>query len=632
MINQQKKRTLQLLQETVKLVAPPPPLGIDEWADEHRVLSPEASAEPGPWKTDRAPYQREPMRAISDPSVETVVLMWASQLGKTDLQLNTIGYFTGHDPAPIMVIQPDLMVARDFSNDRLTPMYRDSQQLSKLVVKDKSRDSRNTILYKSFPGGRINIAGANSPASLASKPIRVVIADEIDRFPVSAGKEGDPVSLVRARTKTFYNKKLVLVSTPTIKGASRIEELYEDSTMEQLHLPCPSCGELQSLEWAQLKYEYDKETNQCVKVEHVCKFCGVLHAEHEWKKDYAKNAVWIPQKKHATTRGFKASTLYATINVTWKDIVNDWYKAQRGGPELLKTFVNTVLAEPWEEKGEQLDEDVLYNRREMYHADVPDGVKVLTAAVDTQDDRFEVEVQGWGAGHENWRIHYHVIYGDLKQPLVWADLDEFLKRTWEDAEGRKFPIALTCMDSGGHFTNEVHRFCKERSARRLFSIKGEGTGDGTRLPLIIGTSTNNRYKATVVRLGVDEGKSKVMSALKIPMVDEFGNKSRGFVHFPLTTPERNRGYERQYFEGVTAEALHTRQKMGVPYQVWVKVRSRNEPLDLAVYNRAAIEILQPDLDNMQPYCTGGFKVSSQIEAKPVAAKRRTGVVSKGVQI
>jgi phage terminase large subunit GpA-like protein len=180
------------------LVAPPPPLGIDEWADENRILSAEASAEPGQWRTSRAPYQKEPMRAISDPAVESVVFMWASQLGKTDLQLNTIGYYTGHDPAPIMVIQPDLTVARDFSNDRFTPMYRDSPQLSKLMVKDKSRDSWNTILYKSFPGGRINIAGANSPASLASKPIRRVIGDEIDRFPVSAGKEGDPVSLVTA--------------------------------------------------------------------------------------------------------------------------------------------------------------------------------------------------------------------------------------------------------------------------------------------------------------------------------------------------------------------------------------------------------------------------------------------------
>ncbi|WP_409174819.1 phage terminase large subunit family protein [Brevibacillus fortis] len=602
----QRRKTFHLLKQTVPLVAPPEPISVAEWADRHRVLSPEASAEPGPWKTERAPYQKVPMEALSDKNVESVVLMWASQLGKTDLQLNTIGYFTGHDPAPIMVIQPDLMVARDFSNDRLAPMYRDSPQLSPLVVKDKSRDSRNTILYKTFPGGRINIAGANSPASLASKPIRVVIGDEIDRFPVSAGKEGDPVSLVVARTKTFYNKKIVWVSSPTIKGASRIETLYEDSTQETLHFPCPSCEELQQLTWKQIKFEYDEDTRSCTEVYHACIHCGTLHQEHEWKKDYAERVVWVAAKEHSKTRGFKLSSLAATINYTWKDAVNDFKAAKRGGPELLKTFFNTVMAESWEEEGEKLDEEILLNRREIYHADVPEGVKILTAAVDTQDNRFEVEVQGWGEGHENWRIQYHVIYGDLKQPQVWADLDEFLKRTWTDAEGRNFPIAITCMDSGGHFTNEVYKFCKERAARRVFAIKGESSGDGTYLPLFIGTSTNNRYKATVLRLGVDEGKSKVMSAVSLLPVDENGNKTRGYCHFPLTTPEKNRGYERQYFEGLTAEALQTRYKMGIPYQVWVKVRARNEPLDLAVYNRAAIEVLQPDLEGMQPYASSSL--------------------------
>ncbi|UHA74472.1 phage terminase large subunit family protein [Paenibacillus sp. 481] len=620
-MNRQKRQTLELLRSIVKLVAPPPLIGIDEWADEHRVLSPEASAEPGPWNTDRAPYQREPMRAISDPLIEMVVCMWAAQLGKTDIQLNTIGYFTGHDPAPIMVIQPDLTVARDFSNDRLTPMYRDSPQLSKLIVKDKSRDSRNTILYKSFPGGRINIAGANSPASLASKPIRVVIADEVDRFPLSAGKEGDPVSLVTARTKTFYNKKLVLVSTPTVKGISKIESLYNDSTMEQFQLPCPSCDELQVLEWKRLKFEYDKETSQCTKVDHACEHCGTLHAEFEWKKDMGSRGTWVARKKHATVRGFQLSSLYATINVTWKSIVNDWYKANQGGSELLKTFFNTVLAESWEEKVEVMDHEILYNRREMYHADVPSGVKVLTAAVDTQDNRFEIEVQGWGAGHENWRIEYHVIYGDLNQSQVWTDLDEYLKRIWKDAEGRKFSIAITCMDSGGHFTNEVYRFCKPREVRRVFAIKGEDSGDGTYLPLIIGTSQNNRYRAMVIRLGVNEGKSKVMSAVALPPTDKEGNKTQGYCHFPLTTPERNRGYEMQYFEGLTAEVMQKRYKMGAPYHVWVRVRARNEPLDLAVYNRAAIEILNPKLD--EPLKPSGF-----FDAPKQPQRRK--VISRGV--
>ncbi|SFA91738.1 Phage terminase, large subunit GpA [Cohnella sp. OV330] len=599
-MNDQRRGTFQLLKDTVYLVAPPAPITLADWADENRVLSPEASAEPGPWRTDRTPYSRGPMEAISDKNVESVVLMWGAQLGKTDIQLNAIGFYTGHDPAPIMVVQPDLVVAKDFSNDRLTPMYRDSPQLSKLVVKDKSRDSRNTIYYKSFPGGRINIAGANSPASLASKPIRVVIGDEVDRFPKSAGKEGDPVSLATARTKTFYNKKLIWVSTPTLKGNSKIEELYEDSTQEKMHLPCPSCEELQTLEWAQIKFKYDEATRSCTEVHHACKYCGALHEEHEWKKDYANRLVWIADKKHATTRGFHLNSLAATINYTWKKAVEEFKAAKRAGREKLKTFFNTVLAMSWEEEGEKLDEDMLMNRREYYAADVPEGVKFLTAAVDTQDNRFEVEVMGWGTGHESWRIEYHVIYGDLKQPRVWADLDEYLQRTWSDIHDRKFRIACTCMDSGGHFTGEVYQFCKARLARRLFAIKGESPGDGTHVPLIAGVSTNNRFKATVIRLGVDEGKSKVWSALKQPLVDEDGNKLEGYCHFPLSTPQRNRGFERQYFEGLTAETLQTRYKEGIPYQVWVKVRPRNEPLDLAVYNRAAIEILRPNLDAELP--------------------------------
>lgn len=623
-MNDRKRQTLKLLKKVVRLVAPPPPLNLSDWADQHRVLSPESSSEPGPWRTSRAPYQREPMNAISSGTHQTIVLMWGSQLGKTDIQLNAIGYFTHHEPSPIIMVQPTLDLGRDFSKDRLTPMYRDSKALSKLITKDKSRDSSNTVLYKSFPGGRINIAGANSPRSLASKPIRVVLADEIDGYPVSAGVEGDPVSLVSVRQETFSDRVRILVSTPTIKGTSRIESFFEDSTQEEWCVPCPSCGEYQPFSWQQIVFEYDEESRQTLKVEHACRACGSLHSEQEWKQDYEERGKWIAKKENAHTRGFHLNTLASTF-VDWKHVVNKFKKAKREGTESLKTFFNTAMAESWEEKGEQLDEDVLLNRREMYHADVPDGVKVLTAAVDTQDDRFEVEIQGWGAGHENWHIQYHVIYGDLKQPRVWADLDEFLKRTWEDAEGRKFPIAFTCMDSGGHFTNEVYRFCKERAGRRIFAIKGEGTGDGTRLPLIIGTSTNNRYKATVVRLGVDEGKSKVMSALKTPMVDEDGFRMQGYCHFPLSTPERNRGYERQYFEGLTAEALHTRMKMGVPYQVWVKVRARNEPLDLAVYNRAAIEILQPDLENMRPYCSSPVKEAA-IATAPTP-KRRRGTTS-----
>ncbi|WP_068776104.1 phage terminase large subunit family protein [Paenibacillus sp. FJAT-26967] len=610
------KKTRDLFRKIARVVAPPPKLTVSQWADQHRRLSSEASDEPGQWRTDRAPYQREPMDALTDDEVETIILMWSSQVGKTENILNVIGYFVHHDPCPIMLVQPTLELALAFSKDRLYPMTRDTPALKQRIGTGKSRDSGNTMLHKTYPGGHITMAGANSPASLASRPIRVVLLDEVDRYPTSAGTEGDPVTLVSKRSTTFSNRKRVMVSTPTIKGASRIEKAYNDSSMEQWCLPCPDCGEYQSLSWKQIRFE---------DATMACKFCGALNGEFHWKSGEGR---WIARKPNRKVRGFHLNELASPWKL-WEKIIEEFKEAKRGGPETLKAWVNTSLGESWEEKGEQLDEDVLYNRREMYHADVPDGVKILTAAVDTQDNRFEVEVQGWGEGHENWRIQYHVIYGDLKQPQIWKDLDEFLTRTWVDAGGRKFPIAMTCMDSGGHFTNEVYKFCKARMSRRIFPIKGESPGDGTYLPLYAGTSTNNIYKATVFRLGVNEGKTKVTSALKIPMVNEFGEKCRGYCHFPMDTPDKQRGFDRrEYFEGLTAEALHTRMKMGVPYQVWVQVRARNEPLDLAVYNRAAIEILQPDLDNMEPFCMREDTIVS-VEAQ---RRKRVGVASRGIEV
>lgn len=619
-----KRRTINVLKQALRLVAPPEPLKVWEWADQHRVLSPEDSAEPGPWRTDRVPYMREVMEAASDPEVESVVVMAGSQLGKTAIQLNVIGYYTGHDPSPIMMIQPDLMVGRDFSNDRLAPLYRDSPQLAKLFGKGKTRDSRNTIYYKSFTGGRINIAGSNSPASLASKPIRVLLADEIDRFAVSAGKEGDPLSLAIKRTTTFHNKKMVFVSTPTVKGKSKIEKLYEDSTQEKLHFMCPSCDHLQTLVWGRIKYEYDEETSQCIEVTHACEKCGAMHEEHEWKRDYENRTKWIAGKKHATTRGFRLSALAATINYTWKMAVKEWVQANNEGKQAIKVFINTVLAETWEEEGQKLEHEILLNRREMYQARVPEGVRYITAAVDTQDTRFEIDVVGWGKGYSSWRIQRHVIVGDLNQPQPWQELDEFLSRTWKDAAGRSFRPVRTLVDSGGHFTLKVYKFCKPRQGKNIYALKGEEKGDGQETPLLNGISTNNVPKATVVRVGVSEGKSIVFSSLSL----EPGKP--GSCRFPLPHPDDPDPfvYDEEYFQQLTAEQLVTRYKEGKPYSAWVQTRARNEALDLAVYNRAAIEMINPNFDLPLPPPPGS---EESVKRSPAPKKKRKGgMVSSGL--
>jgi len=494
-------------------------------------------------------------------------------------------------------------LAKSFSKQRLAPMIRDTPAIRGKVADVKSRDGGNTTLEKSFPGGYIALIGANTASDLAGRSIRILLADEVDRFPVSAGAEGDPLSLAEKRTSNFYNRKKVFVSTPTVKGASRIEAEFEFSTKEYYHLPCPSCEGLQPLSWAQVVFDKNDLDQP---VTHACKECGAMHTEYEWKKQPGH---WIASEPDASFRGFHLNELLSPWR-KWKEIVDDFLKAKEKGPEAMKVWVNTSLGETWEEEGQQLEDDDLMKRVEDYgDVEVPDDVKILTASVDTQDDRFEIEVVGWGKGKESWGIQYQVIYGDLKQQDIWDELDSFLSRTWSKADGKRFAIMCTCMDSGGHYTQEVYKFTKQREARRVYAIKGKSTGKGEYDPLVAGTSRQKPSKTLLVHLGVNEGKSRVMSSLQ---VEDFGPN---YCHFP-----KGKGYNADYFRGLTAEKLVTRYEQGVPYQVWKKVRARNEPLDLRVYNTAALEIINPDLE--KEYAAGNIGSSKK-------RKRRT--VSKGVQ-
>ncbi|MGO4890302.1 phage terminase large subunit family protein [Anaerobacillus sp. MEB173] len=593
------KSTEALFRDIAKeILSPPPDLTVSEWADAYRKLSSESSAEPGQWRTDRAPYQREILDSVNDPEIEKIVIMASAQVGKTELILNAVGYHIDFDPAPILLMQPTEALAKSFSKERLAPMLRDSPALKHKVADVKTRDGGNTTLQKSFAGGYIALVGANAPSGLASRPIRILLADEVDRFPVSAGTEGDPLSLAEKRTNNFYNRKKIMVSTPTIKGASRIEAEYELSTQEHWNLPCPSCDEYQPLRWAQIHFD---------SVTHACKHCGSMHNEYEWKAGKGK---WIADKPVAESRGFHLNELVSPWR-KWKEIIRDFLEAKRKGPEAMKVWVNTSLGETWEEEGDQLEEDDLLKRSEGYRADVPEGVKVLTAAVDVQDNRFEIEVVGWGADKESWGIQYHTIFGDLKSKQIWNELDEFLSRTWSNEDGNHFGIACTCIDSGGHYTQEVYRFVSPRESRRIFAIKGEGT-TGQYIPLINGVTKKKREKVNLFRIGVDEGKAKVMSRLKI---NEVGP---GYCHFPI-----DRGYNLDYFKGLTAEKMVKRYKNGVVYFVWQKVRERNEPIDLRVYNTAALEIINPNLEKE-------YKSDPKQQKKRPSKRRK--VVSKGVKV
>lgn len=600
-----KRRTIKLFENVVGVLAPPPELTVSQWADEYRRLSPESSAEPGQWNTDRAPYQREIMDALSDKDTETVIVMSSAQVGKTELINNIIGYFIDYDPAPIMVLMPTIELATSYSKKRLSTMIRDTPALKDKVKDAKSRDSDNTLLEKGFPGGYIAMVGANSPTGLSSRPIRILLADEVDRFPPSAGTEGDPLSLAEKRTKTFWNRKKFFVSTPTEKGISRIEKEFEGSTKEEWCVPCPMCGKYQPYKWSKIRFS---------DITMECEFCKERFTEFEWKTGKGK---WIAENPEVKKRGFHLNAL-ASPWERWGNIIEDFKEAKKKGVETLKTWVNTTLGETWEDKdGESTDKEVLIKRRENYECEVPSPVLILTAGVDVQDDRLEVEVVGWAEEKESWGIHYKIFYGDPGQKIVWDQLDEFLSKPFYYRNGEGLVISCTCIDSGGHYTTEVYKFCKEREHRRIFAIKGVG---GYGKAFIGKVSRNNRERAALFPLGVDTGKEAIMSRLKI----EF--EGPGYCHFPR---EQERGYNEDFFNGLTSETKKIKYVKGVAKIEWkVKSGVRNEPLDLRNYATAAVEILNPDFETLREQNKNG-NVFVQ-KAKVIKNKKRR-IISKGVK-
>lgn len=556
---------------------PPPDFSISQWADAERKISPDASAEPGRWNTSRAEYQREIMDAISDPLVERVVVMSAAQVGKTELLLNTIGYYITQEPCPILVLYPTIEMGEAFSKERLAPMLRDTPALQGTVKDPRARDSGNTLRHKTFPGGHITISGANSPASLASRPIRVLLCDEVDRYPDSAGTEGDPITLAMKRTQNFWNRRIVWVSTPTLLQSSKIYQGYEMSSQEEWCVPCPKCGEFVPFDWCQISY---KDLQEPVM---TCPKCGAIYGELQWK-EHMQNGKWIaknPDEKKI--RGFHLNA-FASPWATWTELVNGYKEALRGGEESIKGWWNTALGLPYENTGGSVEAEELQSHCEKYNAELPDGVLILTCGVDTQDDRLECEIVGWGIDRESWGIEYRIFYGDPGGNELWQQLDDFLSKTWSYANGDRLGLSCTCIDSAGHFTDEVYRFCKGRARRNIFAIVGRGR-EG--LPSVSKPSRSNKRRVPLYTLGVNTIKGVLFSRLKKE------ERGAGYCHFPL---DENRGYDSVYFKGLVSERMVVKRLRGRNSITW-EVRAkgvRNEPLDARVYATGALEIVNPD--------------------------------------
>lgn len=538
-----------------------PRLTLSQWADEHRRLSPEASAEPGRWRTSRAEYQRGIFDAISDPGVGTVVCQTSAQVGKTEALLNAIGYYIHQDPSPILLVQPNVEpMAEAFSKERLAPMVRDTQVLSGLVADAKAKFSGNTILHKEFPGGHVTMAGANSAASLASRPIRILMCDEIDKYPPSVGGFGDPIALATARTKTFGpRRKVILTSTPTLKGFSRIEQAYEESDKRRFWVPCPDCGEHQVLAWRNVKYTDPKNAA------YACEHCGSL-----WDDGKRWSAVsrgkWVAENEFRGVAGFHLSELYSPW-VRLHEMATAYETASKSrSAERMQQFHNESLGETWEFVGETVQDDELKKRGETWDG-IPKGVLVRTVGIDVQPDRLEIEYVGWGDWEESWSLDYRVIFGDPQGQALWKDLERYLDE--------QKPHAV-CIDSGGHNTQAVYAWAAGKLRRRIYAIKGMAGPDRPVWP----------QKATTIKkikggrlfvIGVDAAKDAIYSRLRLT------SQGAGYCHFP-------KGRDDDYYAGLTAETVRTRFSKGFPIREWFKknANARNEPLDCRVYAYAAL--------------------------------------------
>lgn len=560
---------------------------VSQWADEYRHLPKSGGSEAGKWRTERTPYLREIMDELSASSpTREVVFTKGSQVGASEGGTNWLMYLIDQQPGPLLAIQPTEQAAQRWSKQRVGPSLLQCEKLKGKLY----RNTGNTLLQKDFINGTLILGGANSPASLASMPISAIYADEIDRYPISAGDEGDPIGLALRRTATFPNAKIYYSSTPTIKGASRVWDLWEDSDQRFYHVPCPHCGERQKIEFENLLWDKGKPETAAL----ACIHCGAMIEEHH-KRVMLAAGVWIPSKPGVWRVGFHLSSLYSPPGwMSWADIARLFEQAE-GKPEEMKVFVNTILGLPYEESGESLSAEYFDRRKEDYSAEVPQEVLVLTMAVDTQNDRLEYEVCGWGVDEESWGIQYGSIYGDLTQlisrdplsPSVWEQLDMIRRSTFYREDGRPMRVSVTFVDSGGKYTDTVYQYTKARERQYVFSIKGGSVADR---PILSKPTRNNKYKAALFTLGVTKGKHLVYSRLKQE------RRGGGFSHFPNDPMS---GYTPEYYAGLLSEKLVKKRIRGKTVLVWDKPsHTANEPFDIRVYNTAAIRLLKPRWESL----------------------------------
>jgi phage terminase large subunit GpA-like protein len=572
-------------------------LTVSEWADAHRWLSSRASAEPGRYRTARTPYLRGIMDALS-PShpAQRISFMKAAQVGATEAGNNWIGFVIHHAPGPMLAVLPTVEMAKRTSRGRIDPLIEDSPALKERVSPARSRDAGNSMLSKEFPGGILVLTGANSATGLRSMPARYVFLDEVDAYPASADEEGDPVTLAEARTTTFaHRRKVFMVSTPTIRGLSRIEREFEASDQRRYFVPCPHCGHMQWLQFERLRWAKGKPDTAA----YHCAGCERPIAEHH-KTEMLARGEWRAMAVSAdpTAIGFHLSALYSPIGwKSWEQIARDWLAAQ-GSDEMLRAARNTLLGETWIESGEAPEWQRLADRRVAFPAQIPTGGLFLTAGADVQKDRIEVDVWAWGRGLESWLVDHIVIPGGPDDPACWEKLTALLSQTWQHENGAFMTLAKLAIDTG-YESAAVYAWSRKQGIAQVAPVKGlEGFNRATPVsgPTFVDATVNGRKLKRGARLwtvATATFKAETYRYLRIERPSEEDRASgvappAGTIHLPDWA-------DSEWLKQLVAEQLVTiRDRRGYARQEWQKLRERNEALDARIYARAAAWILGAD--------------------------------------
>jgi phage terminase large subunit GpA-like protein len=568
-------------------LSPPPNYKISEWADSNRILSTSTSPRSGKWQTSNSPYMRFIMDMVTDPYTEQVTLMMCSQVGKTELLLNIMGYYIHNDPCPMMFIMPTKDLSEEFSKRAFASMMRESPCFHDKIQIDK-KSSTNNIDYKEFRGGLVLFVGSQKANALASVPIRIVLADEIDRFALDADGEGNPINLAKKRTANFPNRKWILCSTPTVHEKSQIVQEYEASSKYRYHCKCPSCGGKQYLKWVNVKWFDDNPDT----ARYICEHCGVLWEDLDRYKAIEKGE-WIAENPNIRRNiGFHLPRMASTF-CRLSDVAKEYIDA-KGDPEKIKVFVNTVLAETTRESADETSPQLIMDRAEDYDSDnLPSEVMFLTAGADIQNDRIECMIVGWGRGHQAWVLENVVFTGDPLQDDVWVKLENLLKREYRsNFYKQSLRVRYVAIDSG-YLPQIVYDYCYKTNTLddcEVFATKGVDSISEKNCNLFKKSQLHNpqltRQVSKPFIVGTYEAKTWLHTYFN------YQKPQKGYWHFPKKLPL-------EFYEQLTAEKRYLEFKKGKEQYKWLKPNSstRNEALDTAVLNLWLVHIANVNFDH-----------------------------------